>query len=235
LEHYTRIFKVSERVITLSESLIPELDFITRTRFKNVQSISNPLTINHNLEVSLKKKEIIYVGRIDDTFKRVDLLIDIWKKISRNHPQWVFNVLGDGPYLDKLTRRIKEEHIQNINLLGSIDPTENYKSAAILCLASSSESFGLVILEALSYEIIPVLFNSFPVAEEIVSHGVNGTLIAPFDIDSYVERLNELMLNEELRLSMSKASKQGLEKFKLETIASEWVSLIESIASETSV
>ena len=84
-KHYTNIFKVSSKVIALSESLIPELKFITKNKFNNVQSISNPLTINQNLKVSKKNNEILYVGRIDNTFKRVDLLIDIWKKISKNH------------------------------------------------------------------------------------------------------------------------------------------------------
>ena len=231
-KHYTNIFRVSSKVIALSESLIPELKFITKNKFNNLQSISNPLTINQNLKVSKKNNEILYVGRIDNTFKRIDLLIDIWKKISKNHLNWEFNILGDGPYFNELKNRIKNENISNLNLLGSINPTQNYETASILCLTSSSESFGLVILEAFSYEIIPIIFNSFPVAKEIVSDGKDGLLIPPFDICLYAKKLNHLILNEELRLSLSRASKEKLKKFKLEDIADKWKNLIESVVNE---
>jgi len=231
-KHYTNIFRVSSMVIALSESLIPELKFITKNKFNNLQSISNPLTINQNLKVSKKNNKILYVGRIDNTYKRVDLLVDIWGKISNNHPNWEFNILGDGPYFDELKNRIKNENISNLNLLGSINPTKSYETASILCLTSSSESFGLVILEAFSYEIIPILFNSFPLAKEIVSDEKDGLLIPPFDIGLYAEKLNYLILNEELRLSLSKASKEKLKKFKLEDISDKWINLIESVVNE---
>ena len=231
-KHYTNIFRVSSKVVALSESLIPELNFITKNKFNNLQSISNPLTINQNLKVSKKNNEVLYVGRIDNTYKRVDLLIDIWKKVSKNHPSWKLKILGDGPYFNELKNRIKNENISNVNLLGSINPTKSYETASIFCLTSSSESFGLVILEAFSYEITPILFNSFPVAKEIVSDEKDGLLIPPFDICQYAKKLNHLILNEELRLSMSRASKDKLKKFKLEDIADKWKDLIESIVNK---
>ena len=227
--HYSNICRISAEVVTLSERLVPEMNFITKNKFNNFTSISNPLTINHELIVSKKNNEVLYVGRIDNTFKRVDLLLDIWKNTSRTHPTWELNILGDGPYFNEMKKRIKNENIQNVNTLGNVNPKSNYESASILCLTSASESFGLVILEAFSYGIIPILFNSFPVAEELITDNKDGLLITPFDIDLFSEKLSYLISNKELRLNFADNSKKKIVFFNLEDIAKKWDTLIEEV------
>ena len=66
---------------------------------------------------------------------------------------------------------------------------EDFKLATILCMTSASESFGLVLVEAMSYGVIPFAFNSFPAVTDIIQNGINGFLVEPFDIEQYAERL----------------------------------------------
>ena len=117
-----------------------------------------PLTIDRQTievgrQVNLKKIEnlkndfVLFIGSTR-RYKGLDTLLNAAKISNRT-----FIVAGDGEEYARLLRRVKEEHILNVNFLGSVSNTEKMlllKKCKLLVLPSNknSEAFGVVLLEA---------------------------------------------------------------------------------------
>ena len=79
-----------------------------------------------------------------------------------------------------------------------------YKASDIMCTPSENEAFGLVFLEAMSMEIVPIGAKSGGVPEAI-KDGKTGFLINPKDYKKLSETIVYLLSNDERRIEMGKA------------------------------
>lgn len=171
-----------------------------------IEPVINTLTINLN-PILNKKKEIVYLGRLSHTEKRVDRLLKAWLLIAGRLPEWQLKIYGSGPDEWMIKRQIEQNNIPRVELCGyAKNPQVVYDSASILCLSSTYEGFPLVLTEAQNNGVVPIAFNSFGAAEYIIGENQEyGRLIPPFDIDAYADALYELCTNSALRGSMQEA------------------------------
>lgn len=63
----------------------------------------------------------------------------------------------------------------------------------------------MVLIEALTYGVVPIAFASFEALQDIIKDGINGFVITPFDKKKYADRLIWLMDNKEELMKMSHA------------------------------
>jgi glycosyltransferase involved in cell wall biosynthesis len=96
-------------------------------------------------------------------------------------------------------------------------------------MTSLFEGFGLVLVEAMHYGVVPMAFNSYANVSDIIEDGKSGYLISPFDINAYAERLAWLMIHEDERQSMSLTAKQKSEEFSMDRIGGKWDKLIDDL------
>jgi glycosyltransferase involved in cell wall biosynthesis len=68
------------------------------------------------------------------------------------------------------------------------------QKSKIFHIISVFEGFGNVSVEAQSFGCMPLLFNSYTAAQDIVIHHENGILVTP-NINKYVEETKDLMMN----------------------------------------
>ena len=230
---YINLYNLSDKVILLSNSYFKELIlFVNNATKDKVISIHNPCTVNKPLNLKLvpKKNELLYVGRINTSQKRVDLLLQVWQKIHVTFPDWKLNIVGDGEELEELKGLSKRLKLKRITFLGHKNPVPYYKTAKVLCMTSSYEGFPLVLAEAHNFNVVPVLFNSFPSATDIIRDGENGFLIKPFEIEAYVIKLGELMSNyNKLSTSLYKECEISATKFSIEKIGERWFNLFDEL------
>ena len=232
---YINLYNLSDKVVLLSNSYFKEfILFVNNATKDKVISIHNPCTVNKPIEADItsKKNELLYVGRINNSQKRVDLLLQVWQKIQGTFPDWKLNIVGDGEELEELEGLSKRLKLKRITFLGHKNPVSYYQTAKILCMTSSFEGFPLVLAEAHNFNVVPVLFNSFPSATDIISDGENGFLIKPFDIDAYVVKLSKLMANyNQLSTSLYKEFQVSATKFSLEKIGEKWLDLFDELTN----
>ena len=176
-----------------------------------------------------KTKTLLYVGRIDFSQKRVDILIEIWNRLFKKFPEWKMVIVGAGPDLAKAKEIANNLGTQRIYFEGRQNPEPFYEKASIFCMTSSFEGFGLVLVEAQTYGVVPVAFNSFASVSDIIQNGETGFLVDPFDKKKYVEVLSDLMNNKEKLLSISKNCMEAAKKFNLEEIGNQWIDLFNSL------
>lgn len=197
---FRRQINLSHRVVTLSSKYHPELEWFSRIktdeRFVSIYN-SVPDCYSNKLLIGGKKKNLLFVGRLSGE-KRVDYLLEIWSKVCHSHPDWGLVIVGDGILRPQLEQMAKNMGLPRVHFEGYTDPLDYYDSSSIFCLTSSTEGFALVLVEAMSCGCVPIAFNSYACATDIIDDEKNGYLIEPFDINKYSQRLTELMDDENI-------------------------------------
>ena len=104
----------------------------------------------------------------------------------------------------------------NLSMKATQDDLHSFYKQASLVLNLSRinqwvETFGLTIIEAMSYG-IPVIVPPVGGPAEIVTDGVEGYLISSYEVETIAQKIMELSKNETLCLELSKqASKRALD------------------------
>lgn len=92
----------------------------------------------------------LFVGRLDDTSKNFDLLIDSFKTARKQSKQLRLTIIGDGVDRSKIENRILHEKIEGIQLLGEThNPYPFIKNCDCMLLTSRYEGYPVVYTEAL--------------------------------------------------------------------------------------
>lgn len=225
------VYGNSDKYILLSDSYVRE--FLSFTGIKNASKlaiITNPVTIPYIGEceriLSCKRKEIIYVGRIDYNQKRTYRVLEVWKLLEKKFPDWKLIVIGDGEEKSRLEEQSLQLGLKHIAFEGFKNPLEYYKCASLLILTSEYEGFPLVIPEGMAWGVVPCVYGSYSAVYDIVKDDVNGLIIEPqkgeFDATIMAGRMSLLMCdNVHLKL-MAKAAKQTSNQYSLDTIFENW-------------
>lgn len=183
----------SDAVVLLSEKFFKSFKKISGiTKTSKLFAISNPSTVNTQ-QANLTEKEniVLFVGRLVFQ-KRLDRLFRIWKRI-KDTKDWKLIILGDGPDKVFYETLCKKWNVKNIEFAGQCDPHPFYHKAKILCMTSSFEGSPCVLQEAIQNGIVPIVFNSFESATDIIDNKRNGFLIKPFSIKEYSRTLEQLI------------------------------------------
>lgn len=195
---------------------------------KKVYSIFNPLRIEHLEEEIVKKKQILFVGRLTYQ-KRLDRLLVMWKQIQEYLPEWSLLILGEGDYSNKYNSLSHELELNNVSFLGCVSPFDYYKESSIICMTSSYEGLPMVLIEAQSCGCIPIAFDSFGALKDIIEDGYNGYIIPAFNKTKYIRTVIRLAKSDNLRKVMAKNALVSVEKFSDKEIVKEWIKLFERI------
>ncbi|MEZ7506110.1 glycosyltransferase [Flavobacterium sp. Arc2] len=227
------IIKNTNAFVMLSERFKPELYFLAPALKKyshKIHGIGNPFNRPKINIMSLEKENIIlFVGRLNILQKRVDLLLKIWKKLHQTLPDWKFWVVGEGEDQLFMEKYCKENNLNRVTFFGKDNPNEYYKKAKIFHMTSAFEGFGNVLVEAQSYGCVPVLFNSYAAAQDIVTHNENGMLVPPFNSNEYVQTTTALINNPEKLSQMALNGYENVNRFSYEETYKKWEQVFNSL------
>jgi len=231
---YNRLYSKSDAVVLLSEHFKPTYKKMTGLDdISKLEAIANPLSFEAQEGICIKEKQILWVGRFELMQKRPERMVQIWSYLEKKHPDWKLVFLGDGPCKPEVEQYVKRLGLKNVKFKGFIDPVDEYKKSAILCMTSTYEGFGMTLTEAMQFGAVPVAFESFESLRDIIDDGVNGYRIKPFDLKMFASRLSHLMTDEDLRKNMSdNAKRKVLDKFSPDKIAAQWVTLLNKVYKE---
>lgn len=232
------VYRKSDRFLVLSDCYKEE--FLRFTRLKDARRLDimiNPVTINaegYVFRQGLKRKEIIYVGRLDFVQKRVSRVIDTWSYLEKQNPDWHLSIVGDGESRKDLERHVEELGLRRISFEGFQSPLKYYERASVLLLTSDFEGFPLVLAEAMSFGVVPVVYHSFAAVDDIIENGVNGVII-PFEKGGYNAAhasmmFHEIMQDDALRSKMAKAAIEKSKEYSIGNIYKNWEKLFKQLA-----
>ena len=146
----------------------------------------------------LDKPIVMFVGNLIKR-KNVESLLEA-KKIANS--DYYLVIVGDGPLFKKLNKKVEDENIRDVIFAGSRNDVENViPSCDVLILPSFSESFGLVLIEALACG-KPVIGSNVGGITEIITDEV-GLLVNPDKISSIAGAIDNVINDDEFRLNLS--------------------------------
>ena len=93
-------------------------------------------------------------------------------------------------------------------------------------MTSRTESFGLVLIEAMSYGIPCVSYTSAQGANEIIDDGKNGYLIKDRNEDEMISKIDLLINDEKLRKKLGKEARVKSKLYSKENVLKSWNKLI---------
>jgi len=232
---YHQLYVESDAVVLLSDHFKPTYKKIAKLHdISKLKSIPNSLTFSVSEETGLKEKQILWIGRFQIMQKRPERLVKVWSYLEAKYPDWHVLFLGDGIYRPKVEQYVRRLGLKNIRFGGFADPEEAYRKSSIICMTSTYEGFGLVLTEAMQFGVVPMAFSSFESIDDIIKEGVTGYKIKPYDLKQYARQLELLMTDENRRSQMAQnARKHVTEKFNVERITQQWITLFEQVCCST--
>lgn len=172
-----------------------------------------------------KEKEVLYCGRMTYKDKRVDRLLRIWERISPVLPDWQLVLVGEGPEKERLERYACRRHLHNMRFEGwQQDLTPYYRRASVICLTSTFESFGMVLVEAMSAGCVPIAFECSAGVSSVVRSGC-GILVKPFDEKEYAREMAGLLEDPSRLESFSRNALALAGNFQAEPVVRLWLKL----------
>ncbi len=142
-----------------------------------------------------------YVGRLAPE-KEVDTLMKIAHSLpeeTKKKVHWL--ITGDGPSREEMEKSASA----NMTFTGYLDGQDLarvYAASDLFIFPSVTETFGNVVLEALASG-TPVIAAKAGGVQNIIQDGKTGILCEPRQISRFVEAIQSLLNNEELRLEMA--------------------------------
>jgi glycosyltransferase involved in cell wall biosynthesis len=147
--------------------------------------------------------------------KRFDLLIDAFAQVTAKCPEWSLRIYGAGPEKERLTELIRERGLDGrARMMGARSPIEaEFAQAAIVASASSAESFGMTLAEAMRCG-VPVVSTDCPLGPaELITPGVDGLLVPVGDSEALAGALLDLACDETARRRMGQAALVSARRF----------------------
>ncbi|HHT9109543.1 MAG TPA: glycosyltransferase family 4 protein [Candidatus Brocadiaceae bacterium] len=129
----------------------------------------------------------LYVGRISKE-KGILTLLKAWKHLANI----ALKIVGDGDYKDQIIRYIKENNINNVELVGYLTGKQLFEivrnSKYMIAPSECFETFGLNIIEGFACG-KPSIASKIGAIPELVQDGINGFLFESGNVDSLVKTI----------------------------------------------
>lgn len=228
-KRFGNIILSSDKILMLSPYYVQSLKNFGISVENKFDYVYNPNSFPLQTSLFKKKKEIIYVGRLDNRSKKVGRLIKVWSKVGKKYPDWNLTIVGDGPDRNQLEVLKKKYQVGNLTFEGFQSPIEYYKRASIICMTSSFEGFPMVLVEAMQFGCVPIAFDSFEAIHDVIIPEKTGELVKPFKIKDYINKLSNLIDDDTKRTTMSDAASMYVVRFDVKTIADRWEYILETL------
>ncbi|WP_027128200.1 glycosyltransferase [Fusobacterium perfoetens] len=229
-----------DKVVTICDEMAEEMKKLYPYLKEKIVRIYNPFDFeritylsNDNLSLIPKEKELIKenyilaVSRLALEQKDYYTLIKGYKKALEKGIREKLYIIGDGSDREKIEKMIQDEELENkIFLLGEKkNPYIWMKNSKLFVHSSFYEGFGLVLVEAMICGKV-VLSSDCPVGpKEILTKDSCGVLFKTSNIDDLSEKLESLLLKENLEVYQERI-KNRIKEFSTEEIMKEYEKII---------
>jgi len=229
---YKKTFKYSNCIVVPSLGVKQDLVETYKLNSEKIKIIHNPINIdeidcfkNLNFGKDKLEKYILAVGRLERE-KGYSYLLRAYSLICRRIEEKLV-ILGTGEDKAELKQLTEDLGIlEKVLFLGfQKNPYKFMNGASLFVLSSLSESFALVIPEAMACG-VPVISTDCPSGpREIITNGNNGILVPPANEKILAEAMLSLLRDKNLRKQFSIEGKKRAKDFRIEKILPQYEKL----------
>ncbi|MBN1644355.1 MAG: glycosyltransferase family 4 protein [Dehalococcoidales bacterium] len=207
----------------------PAMNYIGRYLPAEYEIIPNGIDI-HRFRPDVKPMEqyqdgklnIVFMGRLEFR-KGVNYLLKAYQEIKREMPNTRLLICGPGVRLRKRYEKwVAKNRLQDVIFTGMVSDEEQpryYRTADVFCApATSRESFGLILLEAMATG-RPIVATNIEGFANVITEGKEGLLVPPMNSHALAESLLALLKDKEKRLQMGRNSIITAQKYAWEDVS----------------
>ena len=179
------------------------------------ENVSKKIIADLRKKLHFTKKDtvIVFVGRLAEE-KNVEFLLKAHQKLIKNNSNLKLLIIGDGPDKEKFENISKKLSIsKNVIFTGKVPWDEikyYYHSADIFATASTSETQGLTVIEAMAANIVPLCINDTAFLGTITDE-LNGYIFN--NEEEYISRISYLLENNSEKNKIAKQARIQAEHF----------------------
>lgn len=204
--------------------------FLLKNKHTKVVLVPNMICEIPNISSNLEGKNIITVSRLDYG-KRNDAIIKAFSKIKAK--DWKLYIIGDGKEFENLKLLINELKLENrVILTGYKDKKEIERymlKSSLFLMASETEGLPMVLLEAMSYGIPCIAYETASGINDIIISDKNGYVVKDRNEEEYISKINQVIDNEQLRKKLGKNAKDTAYQFSEEKILKIWYDILKEV------
>ena len=183
--------------------------------------IGNRQVIRLQLGIEGEAPVILFCGKLTAS-KAPLLLLKAFAEV-RKTTRCNLLLVGEGELREALLNKIEMDSIPDVHLSGFLNQTElpaAYISADVLVLPSAyDETWGLVVNEAMNFDLPVIVSSRVGCANEIVFDDINGYVFEAGNVDHLTTCLTRLVQSEELRKKFGRNSRDIVSKYGIEQSA----------------
>lgn len=204
-------------------------------RLRTVPSvvIPNPVAVATPRPAPGRMGDLVTVGALEP-HKNQAYLLRILEAAARRGHRYTLTVIGDGP-----DRRALEELARELGVSGQVrfvgyqpDPRPLLRGHRLCCHASTMESFGIALAEAMA-EGLPVLAAAVGGVPEVVRAGRDGMFWPLDDAPAAANVLIELMEDEPGRARMADAARTRVtEEFSADVVGRRLLAFLDTFTAQ---
>lgn len=223
-----------ERIITDSEASRKQMETLLGIRRSHVDVVY--LGVDHDLyRPSVEKFEdptVLWVGRIK-RYKNVEHIIAAFSIAKVSVPNLKLIIYGDGDQKESLVRLARKLGLKDILFMSSGSREQKvrlFQKCWALCMTSTIEGWGLVIIEAAACATPTIAYDSGASGEAIID-GKTGLLARFGNVGQLAEKIVLLALNHRLRESLSSLARERSLIFDWDKTARETLGILEEVCN----
>ena len=209
IEKYRKQYKKYDKILAICDTMRDEFVEILGMDKNKVELVYNPIdleairkkaeNIDKKYENYLKQDYFLQVSRLTEQ-KQPEHLVDIYYKLKQRGIKEKLYFIGNGEKVELIKQKIKEYKLEDdVILLGQIEnPYPFFKNAKLFVHTGRYEGLPTVLLESLAFG-TPVVAYDCPTGPKDIlgKNSKYGALIPLNDKDTFVEKVYELMNNNE--------------------------------------
>lgn len=148
----------------------------------------------------------LYVGRITRE-KGLERLLPLFEQAREQKVRWL--MVGDGDDRKALQEQVKDLPVTFVGKQTGEDLAKAYASSDLFVFPSQTDTFGLVLIEAMASGLPVIAFNHGGVPD-IIDDQINGVMLDPAS-DALPSVFRELVSNKELRAALAANGRASVE------------------------
>ncbi len=232
-EGATYAFAGADSLIAVSDSLARNLEkrfhkkcFVVHNMFG--KEFDTNAVGNKNV---IQSKQLVFCSAASLVYRKgFDILINAFVKLNLPKESWKLNIIGWGEEKERLENLVKDNHLQNnICFLGKRNKDQivnELRKSNVFALASRSETFGIVYIEAMSQG-LPVIGTVCGGPEEFVNEK-NGILVPADDVDATASAIKR-MIETYSQYDRNQIAEDCKKRFSPEAIAGKLTDVFETV------
>lgn len=185
-------------------------------------------------ELKVTTEFVIVMIAAFSNLKDYDLFLNVAKEIGKTRDDVTFIGIGNGPEWERIHKRTKDEHINNVILPGKRRDVERMISISdIGLLCTYSEGISNSIIESMALGKPVISTDIFGASKEIIVDGETG-YCTERNTEKIVDRINILLNDKELRSRMGQTGRVRINSlFSIERMGNDFELVYKEVLEQT--